>query len=75
MLPEEINKILPDAVGKKFTAKGDSKTGEVPGLAFSKGKFGFVDFRTLTVERAEDLVSKGFPYLAKKEREAPATKA
>lgn len=49
--------------------------GVLPGVVAGK-KFGMVDLRTISLEKAEKLVKEGFPYLKKIEKplkaEAPA---
>lgn len=57
---KEIPEISPELKGK-FEA-----VGVVPGLIYSK-KFGEVDLRTLSLEKAETLVKDGFRYLKKAE--------
>lgn len=74
--PDEISKKMPESIGKKYRVKGHPVHGNVPGLAFTKGKFGYVDFRTLTLAQAAELVKAGFPYLEllNTKEDAPAGK-
>ena len=78
MLPEEVNAKMPENTRKKFKVIGDPLNGFVPGLSFSKGEFGMVEFEKLTPERAEMLVKEKFPYLekidAKRDEAAPNLK-
>lgn len=63
---KETPEISPEMKGK-FEA-----VGVVPGLIYSK-KFGEVDLRDLSLERAEQLVKEGFRYLKKVEPSPKAT--
>ncbi|MFN0276758.1 MAG: hypothetical protein ACKVPJ_13510 [Chitinophagales bacterium] len=63
MKVNEVKEKMPAEVLKKFTPVGHKSHGQIPGLRFSKGDFGEVDFETLTIERAEELVKNKFPYL------------
>lgn len=64
---KEVAKLSPVLEGK-FQAVGVE-----PGLIVSK-KFGDVDLRYITLEKAEALVNGGFKYLRKLEKPATADK-
>lgn len=57
---------LSPALEGKFIA-----VGVVPGVITGK-KYGTVDMRTMSLEKAEKLVALGFPYLKKVEKAAKA---
>ncbi|MFN3758454.1 MAG: hypothetical protein ACK4SF_04485 [Algoriphagus aquaeductus] len=62
---KETPKLSP-AIEGKFEA-----VGVLPGVITGK-KFGTVDLRSISLEQAEELVKKGFPYLKKSEKAVKA---
>lgn len=65
MIEKDTPKISPALQGK-FEA-----VGVVPGVITGK-KYGTVDLTCVTLEKAEELVKDGFPYLRKIEKAAKA---
>lgn len=63
---KETPKLSPALEGKF------KNVGVLPGVITGK-KYGTVDLRTISLEKAEELVKKGFPYLQKIEKEPKTT--
>lgn len=64
----DLNKELPAATAEKFEVVGTEKQ-QSTRIYFPK--YGVIDFKTLSVKRAEFLVNAGAPFLkAKKQKDA-----